>query len=73
MSRKFSQALNDYSVSLIMPVVLSLLLGALVHSGAKAAPKGRCTPLKGDFVIHQYQLYPENVDFDSGSCLLYTG
>ncbi|KAH7403844.1 hypothetical protein BKA64DRAFT_777559 [Cadophora sp. MPI-SDFR-AT-0126] len=32
-----------------------------------------CPPFKGTFTINQYQLYPENADFDFRSCLLYAG
>jgi len=35
--------------------------------------KGGCPPFSGDFTIHNYKLYPENVDFDFDSCLLYVG
>ncbi|KAK0114895.1 hypothetical protein ONS96_013373 [Cadophora gregata f. sp. sojae] len=34
---------------------------------------GSCPPFGGTFTIDQYQLYPENADFDFDSCLLYTG
>lgn len=34
---------------------------------------GSCPPFKGTFTIKQYQLYPENADFDFQSCLLYIG
>ncbi|KAG4433132.1 hypothetical protein IFR05_011374 [Cadophora sp. M221] len=34
---------------------------------------GSCPPFKGTFTIKQYQLYPENADFDFDSCLLYIG
>ncbi|KAK4207077.1 hypothetical protein QBC37DRAFT_434043 [Rhypophila decipiens] len=36
--------------------------------------KKECPPFpKGDFVIDQYQLYPENMDFDAHRCLLLIG
>jgi hypothetical protein len=62
-----------------MHLRLSFLFIALGFGGVQAvdspyAPKkGGCPPLKDEFVIHQYQLYPENADFDYRSCLLYTG
>ncbi|KAH7308348.1 hypothetical protein BKA65DRAFT_177388 [Rhexocercosporidium sp. MPI-PUGE-AT-0058] len=34
---------------------------------------GSCPPFNGTFTIKQYQLYPENADFDFVSCLLYIG
>ncbi|KAH7120966.1 hypothetical protein B0J11DRAFT_53254 [Dendryphion nanum] len=35
--------------------------------------KNKCPPFKGNFTIKQYQLYPENADFDFNSCKLYVG
>jgi len=33
-----------------------------------------CPPFNGgNFTINQYQLYPENADFDTRQCLLYIG
>ncbi|ORX94787.1 TRI14-like protein [Clohesyomyces aquaticus] len=34
---------------------------------------GLCPSPNGTFEINQYQLYPENVDFDFDTCLLYLG
>ncbi|OCL11450.1 hypothetical protein AOQ84DRAFT_361510 [Glonium stellatum] len=53
------------------------------HIAALALPKAKpesasgrdskCAPFNGTFTINQYQLYPENADFDFKSCLLYMG
>ncbi|KAF2188615.1 hypothetical protein K469DRAFT_737413 [Zopfia rhizophila CBS 207.26] len=32
-----------------------------------------CKPFSGNFSIQQYQLYPENADFDYTNCVLYIG
>lgn len=32
-----------------------------------------CPPVTGNFTVSHYQLYPENADWDSESCLLYFG
>ncbi|KAG9234917.1 hypothetical protein BJ875DRAFT_288796 [Amylocarpus encephaloides] len=53
----------------------SLVLAAVAVRSILAAPaeKGhtKCKPFSGNFTVDQYQLYPENVDFDPDSCLLY--
>jgi len=55
----------------------SLTLAALLVLGARAQKlngPSRCPPLhRGSFNIHQYQLYPENADWDEASCLVYFG
>ncbi|KAF2259854.1 hypothetical protein CC78DRAFT_555844 [Lojkania enalia] len=33
----------------------------------------KCAPFQGNFTIKQYQLYPENADFDFNTCKLYIG
>lgn len=30
-----------------------------------------CPPFQGNFFIDQFQLYPENAEFDPSTCLLY--
>lgn len=32
-----------------------------------------CPPFNGTYIIDSFALYPENVDFDPVSCLLYVG
>jgi len=32
-----------------------------------------CPPVSGDIILEEYQLYPENADWDSQQCLLYFG
>lgn len=49
------------------------LVGAGNAGSLDGRKESRCKPFKGDFTIHQYQLYPENADFDFNSCLVYTG
>jgi hypothetical protein len=65
-----------------MQLTLTVVLSASALTGALATgsnpslfgrKEGLCPLFKGDFVIHKYQLYPENADFDFGSCLIYTG
>ena len=66
--------------------IATALLSALLISDAIAFPTsqqlgprqggakpGRCPDVTGTFMIEQYQLYPENADFDFNSCLLYLG
>lgn len=51
-----------------------LLFKAIIASSLPdTAHKRRCPPFTGSFVIDYYQVYPENCDFDFGSCLLYIG
>lgn len=39
----------------------------------RSAPAGTCPQFtNGTFEIDAYQLYPENADFDTKRCLLYT-
>lgn len=51
------------------------LLTALLALGAYGHPKPKgCPPLnRGTFVINQYQLYPENADWDEDRCLVWFG
>ncbi|KAH6661472.1 hypothetical protein F5X68DRAFT_226122 [Plectosphaerella plurivora] len=35
------------------------------------ASQSFCPPFQGNFTIEEYQLYPENAEFDTKSCLLY--
>jgi len=53
-------------ISLIRPAALALLCGVSVVSAA-------CPPFKGDFVINDPFLHPENLDFDSKHCKVYIG
>jgi hypothetical protein len=46
---------------------------AFPRPGAASAGHQKCPPFSGNFTINQYQLYPENVDFDTDNCLLYLG
>jgi hypothetical protein len=65
-----------------MRLTSAFLLAAAALTGISAlhqanpnpvAWRNHCKPFSGDFTIHQYQLYPENADFDFKSCLLYLG
>ncbi|KAF9771685.1 hypothetical protein IL306_010672 [Fusarium sp. DS 682] len=50
------------------------VLGLAVQAGlAVAIPRPyTCPPISGNKTIEAYQLYPENVDFDTRRCLLYS-
>lgn len=59
-----------------MRVQSTLATAATLATAVSAHPAARqtkCGPMKGDFHIKQYQLYPENADFDFNSCKLYVG
>ncbi|KAF2877665.1 hypothetical protein BDV95DRAFT_602032 [Massariosphaeria phaeospora] len=51
----------------------AVLAGAAFAHPAVPQPQSKCAPFKGNFTINQYQLYPENADFDFNSCKLYLG
>ncbi|KAM0123563.1 hypothetical protein ACHAO1_011265 [Botrytis cinerea] len=60
--------------------ISSIFFTAAALQGALAFPRtpfgaqsvsGSCPPFKGSFTIEQFQLYPENGDFDLNTCLLY--
>ncbi|KAF2475830.1 uncharacterized protein BDR25DRAFT_379390 [Lindgomyces ingoldianus] len=55
----------------------ALLTAAAALTGISSAlpskHDGHCGPLKGNFTIKKYQLYPENADFDPDNCVLYLG
>jgi len=58
---------------MLASIVTSLLVagGALAHPGHG---HGGCRPLRrGNFNINQYQLYPENADWDEKACVVYFG
>lgn len=52
-------------------VAVAALAGAT--SAYPTIPPSKCGPFKGSFHVKQYQLYPENADFDFNSCKLYIG
>ncbi len=59
-----------------MVVTLPFLLLGLLSLGAAALPRrsSSCPPFNnGTFTIDQFQLYPENADWDTKSCLVYFG
>lgn len=65
-------------LSSISVVVAALSIAAAlpqvdVLSQRTSGNKKGCKPFSGNFTIEQYQLYPENADFDFISCLLYIG
>jgi len=56
----------------------SIAIVAALASAVTAYPnppndRGNCPPFSGDFSIKQYQVYPENADFDFTNCKLYVG
>lgn len=57
-------------IALIFTAILGLV-SALPSVDLVTGGKSNCKPFSGNFTINQYQLYPENSDFDFKSCLLY--
>jgi hypothetical protein len=61
----------------IEPTMIAALLTSLLAVGASAVPRsypGKCPPFhRGSFNINQYQLYPENADWDANRCLVLFG
>lgn len=60
------------------PVLAGLvfaLTALLTHVQAALRPsKKACPPFtNGSFAIQQYQLYPENADWDVNNCIVYFG
>ncbi|KAG5657781.1 hypothetical protein KAF25_007814 [Fusarium avenaceum] len=52
-----------------------MVLGSLAIQAGLASPLSRplsCAPVSGNKTIDAYQLYPENVDFDTRRCVLYS-
>ena len=60
-----------HSIGLIAAISQFFALPGGVHESNHGM--GSCPPFKGTFTVKQYQLYPENADFDFKSCLLYIG
>lgn len=60
-----------------MRISNTLAAVSVVAGVASAHPTARqqapCGPFKGNFTVKQYQLYPENADFDFLSCKLFIG
>jgi len=50
-----------------------LLSTLLVVAASTQLTAAECAPFSGNFTISQYQLYPENADWDSQRCVLYLG
>ncbi|KAJ5010858.1 Core trichothecene cluster (CTC) protein 14 [Colletotrichum sp. SAR 10_99] len=54
--------------------LLLALISSLVLVKAAPNPPKACPPFtKGSFTIQQYQLYPENADWDVNNCIVYFG
>jgi hypothetical protein len=52
-----------------------MVLGSLAIQAGLASPLSRpltCAPVSGNKTIDAYQLYPENVDFDTRRCIVYS-
>ncbi|KAH6963071.1 hypothetical protein DER45DRAFT_101735 [Fusarium avenaceum] len=52
-----------------------MVLGSLAIQAGLASPLSQplsCAPVSGNKTIDAYQLYPENVDFDTRRCVLYS-
>ncbi|KAH8897993.1 hypothetical protein GQ53DRAFT_712506 [Thozetella sp. PMI_491] len=55
-------------------IVFAGVVAPAAHGCITASPPSACRPLnKGTFSVNQYQLYPENADWDTKSCLVYFG
>ena len=66
--------------AMIMHTLVALALLALAAASAIPAPifqrnpGGQCPPLhRGTFTVKQFQLYPENADWDAKRCVVYYG
>lgn len=59
-------------ITTIMKLLSSLTLGLLAF-GVNAFRHEKCPPFKGNMTVNQYQLYPENADWDTKNCILYFG
>lgn len=57
--------------NLVLVFTTALALALALPQVDLATGKSKCKPFSGNFTIDQYQLYPENSDFDFKSCLLY--
>jgi hypothetical protein len=59
----------------ILSLVLALAAALGVQSRAVSRrDQGKCPEFtKGTFSVNQYQLYPENADWDAKNCLVYFG
>ncbi len=55
--------------------MVSVVFTFLLALGVRAIPWGHeCPPLhRGTFNLDQYQLYPENADWDEAACVVYFG
>ena len=54
----------------------AVLLGSRIATAVPGRGSGSvddkpCPPFSGNLTLHEYQLYPENADWDSRQCLLY--
>ncbi len=59
------------AATMLLPLILAAL--SLGVQG-NYIPPSTCKPFhRGSFNIKQYQLYPENADWDEKSCLVYFG
>lgn len=53
---------------------LAVVLAVVGHVDGAPKPAIACPPFnKGSFTIQQYQLYPENADWDVNNCIVYFG
>ncbi|KAH6718640.1 hypothetical protein DL95DRAFT_389186 [Leptodontidium sp. 2 PMI_412] len=65
--------MSTFLTFLLLIIGLRQVLGGTSGEHGGDHGFGSCPPFSGTFTIKQYQLYPENVDFDFNSCLLYIG
>jgi hypothetical protein len=70
---KFPSAAKLVTTSVICTATLADARSATEGQSMEVARAEKCTTPNGSFEINQFMLYPENVDFDFKSCLLYLG
>lgn len=70
---KFPSAAKLVTTSVICIATFADARLATEGRSMEVARAEKCTTPKGSFEINQFMLYPENVDFDFKSCLLYLG
>jgi hypothetical protein len=62
------------TLAFLLSTVAITSISALPQAETPTAKWNRhCPPFERNFTINQYQLYPENLDFDFRNCLLYLG
>ncbi|KAF2271478.1 uncharacterized protein EI97DRAFT_266798 [Westerdykella ornata] len=60
-------------VETLLAAATTLSTTICAHPTSPPPRQSKCGPFSGDYYVKQYQLYPENADFDFNSCKLYIG